>query len=105
MALSGYPTHCSADPNGSRVLRSRYKVDAKGTTPDGKPMHIEFDARFDGKDYPMIGVPWANALTVKWIDANTPQIIQKKGTQVRMIITCKVSTNGKTRTCTLKGNG
>jgi hypothetical protein len=49
----------------------------------------------------MIGVPWANTLTVKWIDADTPQIIQMKGSQV--IITCKVSTNGKTRTCTLKG--
>jgi hypothetical protein len=82
---------------------SRYKVDANGTAPDGKPMHIAFDARFDGKDYPMIGVPWANTLTVKWIDADTPQIIQKKGGQVTMIITCKVSTNGKTRRCTLKG--
>jgi len=29
---------------------SRYKVDANGTAPDGKPMHIAFDARFDGKD-------------------------------------------------------
>lgn len=63
-------------------------------------MHIEFDAKFDGKDYPMIGVPWTHTLTVKWIDADTPQIIQKKDGQVTMIT---VSTNGKTRTCTLKG--
>lgn len=38
----------------------RYKVDANGTAADGKPMHIEFDAKFDGKDYPMIGVPWSH---------------------------------------------
>lgn len=81
----------------------RYKVDANGTAADGKPMHIEFDAKFDGKDYPMIGVPWAHTLTVKWIGADTPQIIQKKDGQVTMIITCTVSTNGRTRTCTLKG--
>ena len=82
---------------------NRYKVEANGTAADGRPMHIEFDARFDGKDYPMIGVPWADTLSVKWIDADTPQIIQKKDGQVTMIITCTVSTSGKTRTCTLKG--
>lgn len=85
------------------LSRNRYKVDANGTAADGKPMHIEFDAKFDGKEYPMIGVPWADTLAVKWIDADTPQIIQKKDGQVTMIITCAVSTNGKTRTCTLKG--
>ena len=85
------------------LSRNRYKVDANGTAADGKPMHIEFDAKFDGKEYPMIGVPWAHTLAVKWIDADTPQIIQKKDGQVTMIITCAVSTNGKTRTCTLKG--
>jgi hypothetical protein len=57
----------------------RYKVDANGTAADGKPMHIEFDAKFDGKDYPMIGVPWADTLSVKWIGADTPQIIPKEG--------------------------
>jgi hypothetical protein len=32
------------------LSRSRYKVDANGTAPDGKPMHVAFDARFDAKD-------------------------------------------------------
>ena len=85
------------------LSRNHYKVDANGIAADGNPMHIEFDAKFDGKDYPMIGVPWADTLTVKLIDADTPQIIQKKQGQVTMIITCTVSTNRKTRTCTLKG--
>ena len=80
-----------------------YKVEANGTAADGKPMHIEFNAKFDGKDYPMIGVPWADMVSVKWIDAHTPEAIQKKGGQVSMTITCKVSTDGKTRTRTLKG--
>jgi hypothetical protein len=37
---------------------------------------MEFNAKFDGKDYPMIGVPWADTVSVKWIDARTPQAIQ-----------------------------
>ena len=80
-----------------------YKVEANGTDGDGKPMHIEFNAKFDGKDYPAIGVPWADRVSVKRIDAQTVQAIQKKGGQVTMTITCKVSTDGKTHTCTLKG--
>lgn len=81
----------------------RYKVNANGTAADGKPMHIEFDAKFDGKDYPMIGVPWADMVSVKWIDAHTPQMIQKKDGQITITITCMVSADKKTRTCTLKG--
>jgi hypothetical protein len=82
---------------------NRFKVDANGVAADGKPMHIQFDAKFDGKDYPMIGVPWADTIGVRWINGGTPQIIQKKHGQVTMIITCTASVNGKTRTCTLKG--
>lgn len=80
-----------------------YKVEANGTAADGTPVHIEFNARFDGKEYPMIGVPWADTVSVKWIDARTPQMIQKKSGEVTMTITCKVSKDRKTRTCTLKG--
>ena len=80
-----------------------YKLQANGTAADGKTMHIEFDAKFDGKDYTMIGVPWADTVSVKWIDARTPQMIQKKDGQITITITCKVSADGKTRTCTLKG--
>jgi hypothetical protein len=83
--------------------KNSYKVDANETAADGEPIHIEFNAKFDGKDYPMIGVPWADAVSVKWIDAHTPQMTQKKDGRVTMAITCKVSKDGKTRTCTLKG--
>lgn len=83
--------------------QDRYKLWANGTAADGKTMHIEFDAKFDGKDYPMIGVPWADMVSVKWIDAHTPQMIQKKDGHITITITCMVSADRKTRTCTLKG--
>jgi 5,10-methylenetetrahydrofolate reductase len=53
-------------------------------------MHIEFNAKFDGKDYPASGVPWADMVSVKRIDTHTVQVIQKKGGQVMMTITCEV---------------
>lgn len=80
-----------------------YKVDANGTAADGTPVRIEFNAKFDGKEYPVIGAPWADTVSVKWIDAHTPQMIQKKGGEVTLTITCKVSKDGRTRTCALKG--
>lgn len=83
--------------------QGRYKLQADGTAADGKTVHIEFDAKFDSKDYPMIGVPWADMVSVKWIDAHTLQMIQKKDGQITITITCMVSSDGKTRTCTIKG--
>ena len=80
-----------------------YKVEGDGTAGDGKPLLLEFDAKFDGKDYPIRGIPWADMQSARWVDAHTPQLIQKKGGQVMMTVTCKVSMDGKTRTCTLKG--
>jgi hypothetical protein len=80
-----------------------YKVEANGTAADGTPVHIAFDAKFDGKDYPIRGAAWADEVSVKRTNRHTPQIIQKKGGQITMTITCQVSTDGQTRTCTLKG--
>jgi hypothetical protein len=80
-----------------------YKVEGNGTSGDGKPMHLAFDAKFDGKDYPIRGIPWADMQSARWIDAHTPQLIQKKGGQVTMTVTCKVSRDGKTRTCSMNG--
>ena len=82
---------------------NRYRVDANGTAADGQLIHIQFDAKFDGKEYPMIGVPWADTVSVKWTDNHEPQMVQRKRGQVTMTITCKVAVDGKTRTCTLKG--
>ena len=80
-----------------------YKVEGHGAAGDRKPMHLESDAKFDGKDYPIRGVPWADMQSAGWVDAHTPLLIQKKGGQVMMTVACKVSMDGKTRTCAMKG--
>jgi len=79
------------------------KIDAEGTDGDGNPTHVQYDAKFDGKDYPATGLPYGDTVSVKRVGANTIQATMKKGDQVVMTVTSKVSTDGKTRTSTFKG--
>jgi len=80
-----------------------YKRDATGTGADGKPIHVQYSAKFDGKDYPATGIPNADSVSVKRIDENTVETTQKKDGKVVMTITSKVSKDGKTRTSTWHG--
>jgi hypothetical protein len=80
-----------------------YKIDATGTDTDGKPIHVQYSAKFDGKDYPATGISNADSVSVKRIDENTVETTQKKDGKVVMTITTKVSKDGKTRTSTWHG--
>ena len=80
-----------------------YKIDATGTEADGKPIHVQFSAKFDGKDYPATGIANADMVSVKRIDENTVETVQKKDGKAVMTITTKVSKDGKTRTSTWHG--
>jgi hypothetical protein len=82
---------------------NNYKVDATGTDGDGKPIHVQYSAKFDGKDYPATGISNADAVSVKRIDANTVETLQKKDGKVVMTVTTKVSADGKSRTSTWRG--
>jgi hypothetical protein len=79
------------------------KVNAEGSNADGSMLHVQYDAKFDGKDYPVTGLPYADTVSVKRIDANTIESTMKKGGGVMMTVTATVSKNGKTRTATFKG--
>src|SRR5229473_6445718 len=76
------------------------KIDAEGTDGDGNPTHVQYDAKFDGKDYPVTGLPYAETVSVKRIDTNTIQSTLKKAGQVVMTVTSTVSNYGKMRTST-----
>jgi hypothetical protein len=82
---------------------SNYKIDATGTDGDGKPLHVQYTAKFDGKDYPATGSPNVDSVSVKRVDANTIETLQKKDGKVVMTVTSKVSKDGKTRTSTWHG--
>jgi len=79
------------------------KINADGTNADGSELHVQYDAKFDGKDYPVTGVPYADMVSVKRVGADTIVSTMKKCGQVMMTVTSKVSKDGKTRTSTFKG--
>jgi hypothetical protein len=85
-----------AQGNGHKFVAD--EVDA-----DGMAMHIEFAAKFDGKDYPITGSSTLDAIAARKIDANTINyVVKKDGKEVgsgRVVI----SKDGKTRTQTSKG--
>jgi len=79
------------------------KLNADGTSGDGTPLHVEYDAKFDGKDHPATGLPNADSVSVKRLKGGEIETQQKKGGQVLITITSAVSKDGKTRTSTWKG--
>lgn len=82
---------------------NKMKIESEGTAADGTPTHVAYDAKFDGKDYALTGVPNADKVWVKRIGSNTIESIVKKGDQVVMTVRSTVSKDGKTRTSTFKG--
>ena len=82
---------------------NNYKLEATGTDGDGKPLHVQYTAKFDGKDHPATGIADADSVSVRRIDANTVETLQKKDGKVVMTITSTMSKDGKTRTSTWRG--
>ncbi len=82
---------------------NHYKVNAEGVDGNGNPTHVQFDANFDGKDYPATGLPVGDMVSLKRINASTIQVAQKKDGKTVMTVTSVVSKDGKTRTSTFKG--
>jgi hypothetical protein len=79
------------------------KYASDGVGPDGKPIHWEFQAKYDGKAVPFKGNPDADMITYKRIDANIVEAtttLKGKPAQTARIV---VSKDGKTRTLTQTG--
>ena len=79
------------------------KLSSDGIDAAGNPTHVEFTAKYDGQDYPITGVPNADTIALKRIDASTTESTSKKDGQVTMLVRSVVSRDGKTRTSTFKG--
>jgi hypothetical protein len=79
------------------------KLSADGIDAAGNPTHVEYTAKYDGKDYPITGVPNADTVALERPDARTIRSTMKKGDQVVMTVTSVISKDGTTRTSTFKG--
>jgi hypothetical protein len=80
-----------------------FKVDAHTVNADGTETHISFDAKTDGKDYPLSGVPGADVVSVKRVDARTIETTWKKAGKTVQTTRGVTSSDGKSRTVTFDG--
>jgi hypothetical protein len=69
----------------------------------GERLNISVDARFDGKDYPIQGAPFADSVSYERVDRFTIKGVGKKDGKVVMHETVVVSADGKTVTGTYSG--
>ena len=79
------------------------KLNSDGIDASGNPTHIEYTAKYDGKDYPITGLPNADTVALERPDASTIRSTIKKGDQVVMTVTSVISKDGTMRTSTFKG--
>jgi len=79
------------------------KVAVEGVGSDDKPQAYSYNVNYDGKDYPVTGIPMYDAVAYKKVDENTLEGTNKKGGQVVSTVTIAVSKDGKTMTVTSKG--
>ncbi len=85
-------------------------VDASGiqiteelVTSAGERLTISVKAKFDGKDYPISGSPFADAVAYQRMDRNTIKGVGKKDGKVVMHETVVLSPDGKIMTGTYSG--
>jgi hypothetical protein len=79
------------------------KVTSDGTDSNGRPVHVEWSGKFDGKDYPVTGSPDSDARSYTKVNDRTLQITAKKNGKVVATGQTVVAADGKSRTSTVTG--
>jgi hypothetical protein len=87
----------SAVDNGMKVVVDRVEA-------DGKKVHFEWTAKFDGKDYPVKGDPSRDTVSLSKLSDLTLEVTSKKDGKVTMTITGFYSVDGKSRIESFKGS-
>ena len=86
------------------VAGKGYRVSVKNEPATGAVQQYSYNSDLDGKDVPVAGNnPNADMIAVKRVDANTLEIVNKKGGKVTTTQRNVVSADGKTRTVTTTG--
>jgi hypothetical protein len=78
-------------------------VKSDGIDANGKPIHVKWSGKFDGKDYPVTGDPNSDTRSYTKVDDRTLTTTAKKNGKVRVTGQIVVSPEGKSRTVTING--
>jgi hypothetical protein len=74
-----------------------------GTDANGKPVSSSFTAKVDGPDAPVVGVPYADTIKVKRVNAHHYVNYLKKNGKVVVTVHVVVADDGKSRTVSFEG--
>ena len=72
-------------------------------TAGGEEWHIEWRAKFDGKDNPVTGNPDVDTNALKRINSHSYKVVSKKDGKPSLVTTNVISRDGKKRTATATG--
>jgi hypothetical protein len=86
-----------------KSMLGNIKVTQDGTDGAGKPIHVEWSGKFDGKDYPVMGSSDSDARSYTKVNDRTLQFAAKKNGKVIATGQTVVSADGKSRTSTVSG--
>ena len=81
----------------------RIRFTGDGVNGEGKAVHLEYTAPFDGTDIPWTGNANADTAAPRRIDANRYENIWKKDGKPVVTVTATVSSDGKTLTIIQRG--
>jgi hypothetical protein len=84
-------------------MLGQVKIASDGIDANGKPIHVEWSGKFDGKDYPVAGDPNSDARSYTKVNERTLTTANKKNGKVTVTGQIVVSPDGKSRTATLTG--
>ena len=79
------------------------KVTVDSVPAQGTPIHYAYEAKYDGKDNPVVGNPNADMAARTRVNATTTKLVNKKGGKTLSDVTIVTSGDGKTLTITTKG--
>jgi len=79
------------------------KMTSRGISGEGKSTFVHYQARYDGKDYDIIGSSGGNKISLKRLDRFTTQSTQKRAGKAVIVATRRVSSDEKTLTVTTQG--
>jgi hypothetical protein len=87
----------------SKSMFGQVKVKSDGIDANGKPIHVEWSGKVDGKDYPLSGDPNSDTRSYTKVNERTLTSTNKKNGKVRVTGKIVISADGKSRTVTVNG--
>jgi len=79
------------------------KIKADGIDANGKPIHVEWSGKLDGKDFPVTGDPNSDTRSYTKVNERTLTTANKKNGKVTVKGRIVVSLDGRRRTVILNG--